>query len=826
MKKEYFYYLLITLAFVIMATFNACKPEPEPQTPGSVKVTTSSVSNITETSAKCGGTVTASGYSVGNCGLCYSELPNPTINSYITSDQMGTGTFTSTMSGLEPGTKYYVRAYATTSSGTLYGEQKEFTTLGDENNNELLPVVITDTITDITKTSSTCWGIVTSDGNDSIISRGFCWSTNLNPSVDGNHTSDSVGIGTFKSTIIGLAPNTTYYVRAYATNNNGTSYGEHRSFTTMQDENLPVVITSDINDITKTSATSGGNVTDDGGAEVGVKGVCWSTTSNPTIDKDAHTSDGSGIGNYTSNIMGLISNTTYYVRAYATNSAGTSYGEQKVFTTESENTTATVRTSEASDVTKNTAVCGGEVVDDGGSEVTSRGVCWNTSPYPTIECNYTVDGYGEGVFVSNLDNLEHSTTYYVRAYAINSIGVIYGEEISFKTLPEIPSVVTYPLSSITQTTVSCGGNVTDGGGTVVISRGVCWSTEQNPTIENSHTTDGSGLGDFTSSITGLTHKTTYYVRAYATNSEGTGYGEERSFTTLPELPTVITYPVTDFTSNSATLGGNVTDGGGTVVISRGVCWSTSENPTINDNHTENGNGIGEFYANITELELLTEYYVRAYATNSAGTSYGEQMSFTTLYAPINGHDWVDLGLPSGKKWATCNVGATSAEDYGDYFAWGETSPKAVYYTDTYQHWNDANGDGYLDFGESTLYIDISGNAQYDAATANWGDGWRMPTREEMQELVDHCEWEWTQINGVNGTKFIGPNGSCIFLPAAGDRYESLLYHDGDDGGYWSSTPNDDYGGVGAYSLCFDYGNVVVHDIHFPIHGFTVRPITE
>ena len=92
MKKEYFYYLLITLAFVIMATLNACKPEPEPepQTPGSVSVTTSSVSNITETSAKCGGTVTASGYSVGNCGLCYSELPNPTINSYITSDQMGT----------------------------------------------------------------------------------------------------------------------------------------------------------------------------------------------------------------------------------------------------------------------------------------------------------------------------------------------------------------------------------------------------------------------------------------------------------------------------------------------------------------------------------------------------------------------------------------------------------------------------------------------------------------------------------------------------------------------------------------------------------------
>lgn len=818
MKKEYFYYLLITLAFVIMATFNACKPEPEPepepQTPGSVSVTTSSVSDITETSAKCGGTVTASGYSVGNCGLCYSELPNPTINSYITSDQMGTGTFTSTMSGLEPGTKYYVRAYATTSSGTLYGEQKEFTTLGDENNNELLPVVITDTITDITKTSSTCWGIVTSDGNDSIISRGFCWSTNLNPSVDGNHTSDSVGIGTFKSTIIGLASNTTYYVRAYATNNNGTSYGEHRSFTTMQDENLPVVITSDVNDITKTSATCGGNVTDDGGSEVGVKGVCWSTTSNPTIDKDAHTSDGSGIGNYTSSITGLTSNTTYYVRAYATNSAGTSYGEQKNFTTDSENTIPIVNTSEASDVTKNTAVCGGEVVDDGGSEVTSRGVCWNTSPYPTIDCNYTVDGHGEGVFVSNLDNLEHSTTYYVRAYAINSIGVIYGEEISFKTLPEIPSVVTYPLSSITQTTVSCGGNVTDGGGTVVISRGVCWSTEQNPTIENSHTTDGSGLGDFTSSITGLTLKTTYYIRAYATNSEGTGYGEERSFTTLPELPTVITYPVTDFTGNSATFGGNVISDGGEEII-RGFCWSTSENPTINDNHTENGNGIGDFYANITELEPITEYYVRAYATNSAGTSYGEQMSFTTLYAPINGHDWIDLGLPSGLKWATCNVGANNPEDYGNYYAWGETETKSTYTI--------ANS-----ITNGVEMEDISGNPEYDAASANWGSRWRMPTEEEYRELQYECTWQWTTQNGVYGQKVTGPNGNYIFLPAAGYRCESSLLEAGERGHYWTSTTNNDE----TYEYDDDAESLIITNVawvlgrEYRYKGYTIRPVSE
>ena len=249
MKKEYFYYLLITLAFVIMATFNACKPEPEPEpnTPGSVKVTTSSVSNITETSAKCGGTVTASGYSVGACGLCYSELPNPTVSSYMTSDQVGTGTFTSTMSGLEPGTKYYVRAYATTSSGTLYGEQKEFTTLGDDNGGgngggnggddeeATKPTVTTNSVSDITFESATCGGNVTDDGGANVTARGVCWSTSQNPTISDNKTTDGSSTGIFTSQLSNLSENTKYYVRAYATNEKGTSYGEQKSFTTLDD---------------------------------------------------------------------------------------------------------------------------------------------------------------------------------------------------------------------------------------------------------------------------------------------------------------------------------------------------------------------------------------------------------------------------------------------------------------------------------------------------------------------------------------------------------------------------------------------------------------
>ncbi len=187
--------------------------------------------------------------------------------------------------------------------------------------------------------------------------------------------------------------------------------------------------------------------------------------------------------------------------------------------------------------------------------------------------------------------------------------------------------------------------------------------------------------------------------------------------------------------------------------------------------------------------------------NNGGGSAGE----------IAGHGYVDLGLPSGLKWATCNVGATSAEDYGDYFAWGETSPKAEY---TYEN--------SITYGEQMS--DISGNAQYDAATANWGGSWRMPTKDEMQELLDNCEWEWTQVNGVYGSKVIGPNGSCIFLPAAGGRYGTSLGKDGYDGYYWSSTPYDS-NDFNAYYLYFNHGHENVN-YYYRADGLTVRPIAE
>ena len=187
------------------------------------------------------------------------------------------------------------------------------------------------------------------------------------------------------------------------------------------------------------------------------------------------------------------------------------------------------------------------------------------------------------------------------------------------------------------------------------------------------------------------------------------------------------------------------------------------------------------------------------------------------YARTTGHDWVDLGL--SVKWATCNVGANKPEDYGTYYAWGETSTKTEYTEDNSKTYGKLEG---YEIG------DIKGNSNYDAARANWGGNWRMPTRSELQELIDKCTWTWTTQNGVNGYNVKGPNGNSIFLPAAGVRIGSSLSDAVFYVYYWSSTPRSNYfddGGYSAYGLGFDSGSHNAYSYR-RYYGFSVRPVLE
>ena len=300
-----------------------------------------------------------------------------------------------------------------------------------------------------------------------------------------------------------------------------------------------------------------------------------------------------------------------------------------------------------------------------------------------------------------------------------------------------------------------------------------------------------------------------------------------TFTAQQPAPQVIvtTAEPTDITTNSAICGGNVasSDGNYVFVILRGICWSTNPNPTFNDNYIEAGNGLGSFTASMTDLAIGTTYYVRAFAVTASGTFYGNEVSFTP------DHTYVDLGLPSGVLWATCNVGAENPEDYGGYFAWGETQPKDYYDWSTYQYCNsnkftmtkycNKSNFGYNGFTDNLTIL----LPEDDAATVEWDAGWRTPTRGEWQELRNNTTGIWTTQNGVNGWLLTASNGNSLFLPAAGNRYESNFGNVGCGGGYWSSSLSTDYPNA-AWCFYFysddDYG----WSSYYRCYGITVRPV--
>ena len=482
-----------------------------------------------------------------------------------------------------------------------------------------------------------------------------------------------------------------------------------------------------------------------------------------------------------------------------------------------------VTTSEPMLITAISAMGGGEVTVNDGTYIIVKGLCWATHENPTTNDDFYQEAEsGVGSFSLSMTGLNISTTYYVRAYAVTGNGTVYGDQKTFTTRDGIPILTTAEVTNITGATATCGGNITDNGGLNVTARGVCWSTSPNPTVADSHTTNGSGTGGFSSSITGLNISTIYYVRAYATTAAGTAYGDEKTFTTRDGIPTLTTEAIWNITGNSARSGGNITDNGGLNVTARGVCWSTNPNPTVNDSHTIDGTGMGTFNSIITGLDFSTTYYVCAYATTNAGTSYGNQLSFTTE----NDLAFIDLGLPSGLLWATCNVGANAPEEYGDYFAWGETQPKNYYDWSTYiygSNWNQLTkycSDFYFGYNGFTDNLTIL-LPEDDAATANWGSDWRMPTREEWQELYQNTTHTWTTQNGVNGRLFTASNGNSLFLPAAGFRSGSL--DDAGSGGYYRSSSL--YTNYPSTAWVFYFGSDYYYmgdDDRY--YGLTVRPV--
>lgn len=397
-------------------------------------VTTTAISNIGGGSATGGGDVTNDGgATVTAYGVCWSITTGPTVAlSTKTVDGTGTGVFTSSIAGLAPGTKYYVRAYATNIGGTSYGAEVNFTTIA-----ATAPVVSTDPISGAGGAVATCGGNVSSDGGAAVTARGVCWGTTTAPTTAlTTKTSDGAGMGVFVSSLSGLTVGTTYYVRAYATNSVGTTYGNEVNFT-QPGVGLPIVSTTPITNIYASTASSGVDVTGDGGSAITAAGICWSTTSGPTAGISPTTFVGASIGTFLSDLYGLLPTTTYYVRGYATNANGTSYGAELSFTTTVASTPIVV-TNPITNFIGSLNEGGGTLTSDNGSALTAIGVCWGTTANPTITSNIGITNESQYLtyiptftYFSNMSNLTIGTTYHYRAYATNASGTAYGTDISF-----------------------------------------------------------------------------------------------------------------------------------------------------------------------------------------------------------------------------------------------------------------------------------------------------------------------------------------------------------------------------------------------------------
>ncbi|MBR4564748.1 MAG: hypothetical protein IKO26_09890 [Paludibacteraceae bacterium] len=359
----------------------------------------------------------------------------------------------------------------------------------------------------------------------------------------------------------------------------------------------------------------------------------------------------------------------------------------------------TVSTKTISDISDNKATSGGNVTADGRSSVTARGVCWSKSEYPTIDDEHTQNGSGLGEFKSQITNIEAGTTYYVRAYATNRMGTVYGEQFEFTSLNGLANVITDSAFAVTSTSLVIGGNITDDGGYPIIERGICYSDIiSEPTIYDNKVVRGKGKGEFSAPITGLSPSTTYYFRAYAINEKGEAYGNTQTVLTKNGLPIVdakvisyggiFDFDKIGFSSLFYTIQGNVIDNGGSEITARGICFSDQPYPTVSNSSVVNAD-IGEGYYSCKTGEITSfsrVLYIRAYASNTKGTSYSNQIEISPQRMNYDALPMLEYGgymykfydMKGTMTWQNANKACEELE-YGGYSDWTLPEKEELYY---------------------------------------------------------------------------------------------------------------------------------------------------
>jgi hypothetical protein len=352
----------------------------------------------------------------------------------------GIGDFAVLVTGLTAETLYSFVAFAKNSETTSLGLTKTFST-----KEYTLPEVSTDKIKNVYINSSQISGIVGYDGGKQVTERGFCYSAHPNPTIQDYKTPSGKGEGPFDNFLTGLNENTTYYVKSYAINALGISYGEELSFTT-NNFSPPIVASVNVNDVTNTSANFQGEVLDNGGSDITERGFLLCLDKEDLSSCQKFIIPGN-IGAYRLVVTNLKTQVPYYMRAFATNKKGTAYGAAIPFTT-GDYTYASVKTVSVTDIALHGAVLTGNVSSEGNTPVTEKGFCVSIVPNPTVNNLKFPVAIGKGPFSYYLANLTENKTYYIVAYAINTKGIVYGDPIAFKTRSSIPAPIVEPSNPV------------------------------------------------------------------------------------------------------------------------------------------------------------------------------------------------------------------------------------------------------------------------------------------------------------------------------------------------------------------------------------------
>ena len=396
------------------------------------------------------------------------------------------------------------------------------------------------------------------------------------------------------------------------------------------------VNTREANEIKATSVKLHADVQSPDAGEITDRGFYWTANDSAATVLKNKISLGPGSGEFTYILKNLQAKKAYSFFSYALSDRNNGQGNVKAFST-LEFRVATLSTDTVKNIGITNALMGGEITYDGGKVVTERGLCFSQTKAPTIKDLKIPVGDGEGKFAIVASQLKENTLYYVRAFAINSIGIAYGNERNFTTLDyRLVKLKTNPASDIGMFLATLHGEVFDDGGGHIMERGFLMSLSPNPSLSDmKFVSSQSVVGPMKTVVTELIENTTYYYRSFAKNEKGYSLGNIQSFTTLDiKFPEIVTLPVTNISFTLANYEAEVKYDGGVPILERGFCFSTQPNPTIQDNKYLVSGELGVFKLVMTELQPGTLYYVRSFAKNRKGLQYGNQVSFTTVaYTP-------------------------------------------------------------------------------------------------------------------------------------------------------------------------------------------------